>query len=574
MLLDSVDNHDDDEENRVTPIASGSSAFSAPHHHHHRAAVGSNASSAASSSLGLSTTSSTTSTSLLYQQPFLYPPKQQQQQQSSLSNENDDDDDNPEQQQQQQQGVLDIRALERELRPVSAVTPSNIQRPVPVTPVTVYTTSACDSSLDHATDDEENNDDDDDDDDGDGDGAALKERQRCWSAAERKQQQQKTEEEDAAAAKRMQQRRRQRWKEQLAQTKNSNTTTNNNTSNRRRRRDQRRRSQRKQRRNNNNNNVLFDENGCVAQTFYFPASGIVSAFRNELVDVLDKLGQGCGSFGDDSEEDDLDDEEDEDSGLSDEEEEDESSTSQTRSIGQETNTRALALGPLQETMSDVTARTKYQMKDQQFLRTFISTLTQSGVIVLQHHQHQHKRSGGTRSQRPTKCLAFLQQGFQEANGQFRPPLLVWKPVEEDGEGATVDVFALLSLEKAMQSHHLQQHYPLAMPGRTVVLETASDDHPVILELRSEEDAFRFVHGIRWIVARLSFNLIIGNLAVSCEMLDVGRKELQVGDRFGQSPSSGPEEIQWMAAMNDVTRELVGRQSAATQQPPQQKQQLV
>lgn len=433
----------DDEENRVTPIASGSSAFSL-----HRA------------STQVSAASSQASSSLLYQQPFLYP-KQGLNPYAGVAVLNTDDikaqdPDNTDGKDQQ----LDVRELERELRPVSALTPVNIQRPVPVTPVVVAPAYSEDSLEDDDIDD--------------------------FTVEENK----------------LIQRRRQRWKKQMKHAK-------------------------KKRQHN------VDENGCVTM---FP-QGMVSALQNELVDVLDKIGQGCGSLVDSDDDDDEDEEEDDDgdSGLSDEEETTAYSTSQTRSGGG----GALALRAIQESFSDITARTRYQMKDQKFLRTFISTLTQSGVIVL------HHKAGVAR---PTKCLAFLQQGFNE-NGRYRAPLLVWKPVEEEGGGCIVDLFSILSVDKAAPMH--LKRYPLAMPGRTVSLETNEE---VVLELRSEQDAYRFVHGMRWIIARLSFNLIIGNLSVSCEMLDVGRKENC--DRFGLSPSNSEEESQWMAAMNDVTCELV------------------
>ena len=53
-----------------------------------------------------------------------------------------------------------------------------------------------------------------------------------------------------------------------------------------------------------------------------------------------------------------------------------------------------------------------------------------------------------------------------------------------------------------------------------MLRTEGGDHYIFEAMEDEGVAYRFVHGMRWIVARLAFNLIIGNLNVSCELLNV------------------------------------------------------
>jgi hypothetical protein len=39
----------------------------------------------------------------------------------------------------------------------------------------------------------------------------------------------------------------------------------------------------------------------------------------------------------------------------------------------------------------------------------------------------------------------------------------------------------------------------------------------VFEANSEQDAAWFVHGMRWVIAQFSFNLVIGNVDVSCEL---------------------------------------------------------
>jgi hypothetical protein len=42
----------------------------------------------------------------------------------------------------------------------------------------------------------------------------------------------------------------------------------------------------------------------------------------------------------------------------------------------------------------------------------------------------------------------------------------------------------------------------------------------VLEMLNSKEAKRFTHGLQWVVARLSFNMIIGNPIVTSELLDV------------------------------------------------------
>ena len=118
--------------------------------------------------------------------------------------------------------------------------------------------------------------------------------------------------------------------------------------------------------------------------------------------------------------------------------------------------------------------------------------------------------------------------------------------EFSGATSVLDLFDIRVVEMASPAQ--LKEYPIAMPDRTVIVGT-NRGNDLVLEANSEDDANCFVHGMRWIVARLAFNLIIGNMEVSCELLDVSR---QKNDR----PKNPLEEVRWSRAMNDVANSLV------------------
>jgi hypothetical protein len=64
---------------------------------------------------------------------------------------------------------------------------------------------------------------------------------------------------------------------------------------------------------------------------------------------------------------------------------------------------------------------------------------------------------------------------------------------------------------------------------------------------SGDDAYRFVHGMQWLISRLVFHLVMGDIDGSCELLDLGRL---------QTSSPSLREFDWSRAMDDVTDQLL------------------
>jgi len=121
-------------------------------------------------------------------------------------------------------------------------------------------------------------------------------------------------------------------------------------------------------------------------------------------------------------------------------------------------------------------------------------------------------------------------------------------------GDSIALFDIRSLEKA--SPLQLQDYPFAIPGRSMVVRSNTDQEWVF-EAPNEGEARRVIHGMRWVVARLAFNLIIGNLYVCYELLNVTKgNDERKQQQQQQQQQSFKEEAQWVKAMNEVTHQLV------------------
>lgn len=139
-------------------------------------------------------------------------------------------------------------------------------------------------------------------------------------------------------------------------------------------------------------------------------------------------------------------------------------------------------------------------------------------------------------------LLFLEVGFKKAEtGEYTGPRLAWYSNEhsiqnspDKIEGA-LDLLDIQNVEKPTPLE-LHQEFPFCLAGNSVIIRLP-DKERFVFEARSEEESKRFVYGIRWVVARLAFNLIIGNPIIACELLEVG---------------SGQEDT----AMNSVAVEMV------------------
>mmetsp|Transcript_31326 Transcript_31326/g.48020 ORF Transcript_31326/g.48020 Transcript_31326/m.48020 type:complete len:701 (+) Transcript_31326:38-2140(+) len=200
------------------------------------------------------------------------------------------------------------------------------------------------------------------------------------------------------------------------------------------------------------------------------------------------------------------------------------------------------LEPETPDQEEKSGRAKVGIKDRHFIRAFIEEISTYGVKMIWHREQLLKEY----SPSPT-CKLFLKLGRMGSSGSFEPPRLVWDIENTDGtkaRGSKIDLFDIDSLEKPTI---LQiQNYPFAVPGSSVFVRS-NNGKQFLFEAPSDEEARRVIHGVRWMIARLAFNLIIGNREVSCELLDF---------RDSVFSMSTAEETMQSKAMNDISNQLV------------------
>mmetsp|Transcript_17726 Transcript_17726/g.25586 ORF Transcript_17726/g.25586 Transcript_17726/m.25586 type:complete len:136 (+) Transcript_17726:188-595(+) len=121
------------------------------------------------------------------------------------------------------------------------------------------------------------------------------------------------------------------------------------------------------------------------------------------------------------------------------------------------------------------------------------------------------------------------------------PRLAWYSRVGNPLGA-IDLFDIKSVNKADPLQLVE--FPFAIPGKSMIMRLHNAFDELIMEASSAEDTQLFIHGLRWVVARLAFNLIIGNRDVSCELMEI--------------LETGPREYANAQAMNDITNQLVDK----------------
>jgi hypothetical protein len=194
------------------------------------------------------------------------------------------------------------------------------------------------------------------------------------------------------------------------------------------------------------------------------------------------------------------------------------------------------------TVSNALNLNEVDVHDRNFIKTFVSLSTTTGFPLL-HHRPAKKLVA---LPAPAEVTVHVRFGVESPSGEYAEPQMAWSSSDGVPRGV-IELFDIDSLDRASSSD--LRAYPMALPSKSIILRTESGDTHVF-EAMDEGVAYRFVHGMRWIVARLSFNLIIGNLNVSCELLDT----------YGDD-SDIPEALKkqmLMKAMNDATNHLVNK----------------
>jgi hypothetical protein len=151
------------------------------------------------------------------------------------------------------------------------------------------------------------------------------------------------------------------------------------------------------------------------------------------------------------------------------------------------------------------------LHDKQFIKAFLLKATTRGLNMTFYKS----KAAPEASTSTSKVTVFLRFGKELSNGRFSQPRFVWEA--DDGIVGVVELFDIRLFEKA-DAPQLKE-FSSATLGRSIVLMTKRNE-TFIFEASTEDGAVRFIQGLRWVIARLAFNIIIGNPGVSCELLDV------------------------------------------------------
>ena len=114
----------------------------------------------------------------------------------------------------------------------------------------------------------------------------------------------------------------------------------------------------------------------------------------------------------------------------------------------------------------------------------------------------------------------------EGDGRLSEPKIIWEIVTEgrnprkskhcDARRESISLFDISTIQKAADSIKLSA-FPSANPFNSIIL-SLHDGSVFLFEAESASDAKQIMHGLRWIEARFTFNIIVGNAHVCSEMM--------------------------------------------------------
>jgi hypothetical protein len=147
---------------------------------------------------------------------------------------------------------------------------------------------------------------------------------------------------------------------------------------------------------------------------------------------------------------------------------------------------------------------------------------------------------------PKAVVLRLKTGWQSPEGFFCGPRMTWQLDKTEAYG--INIFDIQTLERA--SPVQLKDYPFVAPSRTVYVRM-NRGQEFVFEAPSEDDAGEFVHGMKSLVASLSFSLVIGNMDAVFELLQV-----KMPDDLVKTIPLG--ESRRLIAMDDLAQELLHR----------------
>jgi len=158
-------------------------------------------------------------------------------------------------------------------------------------------------------------------------------------------------------------------------------------------------------------------------------------------------------------------------------------------------------------------------------RNFLEDITDSGIILVWH------RPRSSTSAKLFKKVRLNIQISDTEDGKVEPNL-VWEALEDRRREYQlpnrdkISLFDISLIEKASDSLNLNA-FPHAVADHSILI-TLNDGKVCLFEARDLDQAREIIHGLRWITARLTFNIIIGNFNICTEMLSI-KDQVSVSD---------------------------------------------
>lgn len=143
--------------------------------------------------------------------------------------------------------------------------------------------------------------------------------------------------------------------------------------------------------------------------------------------------------------------------------------------------------------------------------------------------HKSNNSSNESSRSGIAIKLSIQISDSDNGGDSVEPNLVWEVLQKKKRSESkyrfqdvksvrnrLSLFDISSVQKAADSMNLNS-FPYAIPERSILI-TLHNGSIYLFQAVDEEEAKLVIHGLRWISARLVFNLLAGNRNVCSEML--------------------------------------------------------
>eukprot|EP00980_Cylindrotheca_fusiformis_P026084 scaffold15311_cov136-Cylindrotheca_fusiformis.AAC.6 len=225
------------------------------------------------------------------------------------------------------------------------------------------------------------------------------------------------------------------------------------------------------------------------------------------------------------------------------------------------------LSPSTVTTTATVTAADVDITDKSFIKVFIREMTTHGCRLRWWYKEQPQHTSAS----TMIVRMFLQPGHMQpatSGGNYCGPVLVWGADEyQNDQFFGVNLFDIRTLDRTTTTTTTTTNAYASASHRCGIFIKLTKGNEYFFQAASEPETIRFVHGMKWVIARLAFNLVIGNLDVSSELVEVvgshnnssanGATATTANDNY-TIPRSILEEAQAAKAMDDVTFQMIDK----------------